>query len=252
MLMKCSLFLFIGIVAISASSCRSRSDASISVPPAPAFDAPIRLADGFVPSGSCTPLGDYRPPVVGLRIIYYRPSKTRVSRTIEAASDNVLTISLREIADRGQDAVIRPPLMQRTVAGLLPASGVEATRQLTYDGDPIAAIEQLSLGQTVEIGMIEATAFGGLAMSLAIPAVVKYEACGAVSVGAEQFRVRVYRVSSGGRSYRQGRSDSVRRSEAILYLSASHGYPLIYQSGANSEATVAEMIQLPTSSISPS
>ncbi len=164
---------------------------------------------------------------------------------IEAVSGDVLTISLGEAPSRGQVARVRPALMQRTLAGLLPASGAESTRRVTYDGDPIEAVEKLALGQTVRIGMTETTSFGGRLMSLEIPAVVKYEACGAVSVGADRFSVRVYRVSSGGRSYRQGRFDTVRRSEAVLYLSEVHGYPLIYQSGADTEATVAEVIRHP-------
>ncbi|MBO9500565.1 hypothetical protein [Brevundimonas sp. A19_0] len=177
--------------------------------------------------------------------VYAREDGVRVSQTIEAVSGSIIESSYRPLSWAVADALPEQNriMTQRTVAGLVPAGGTGPTgREIVFERPVTEALRTLDVGQVVSVGMTETSRFGGKTMRLNLPVVIRYEACGVLRMGEVDEPVRVYRVSSAGRSRTREGIDAVRRSETAIYLSDRAGFPLAYQ-GQN--VTVAESAQKP-------
>lgn len=235
----------LALVAIFLSGCGGAGGEIPSEPP-PRLSDVGAFAPGFVSREDCRPLGRYDPPAVGTVYRYRNQDGAPLAQAIDAVSGDVVTSVYRAL----DPVTLRPspattPMDRQTTFGGMAPAGLEgATRRIAYDRPVMSAVAALEPRQAVSVQATETTTFGGRAMSLNLPLLFRYEACGTLTVGAMVAPVRVYRVSSAGRSRTRDGAEAVRRSETVFYLSNDDGWPLAYQGRT---LTMIEAVERPAS-----
>lgn len=198
-----------------------------TAPPLPTFTDTIAPAAGFIPGSDCSPLARYQPPQVGTVFRYRREDGSLVARTVARVEGDAIVVTTPTANPQS------PTVSQATVGGMFPLPRPSVPgRQLEYAQPPMAVLATLAVGQTATVPVEETTRFGAQPVTTSVPVVVKYEACGTVSVQGEALPARVYRLSSAGLSQPRGQQATVRRTTNVFYLSNTEGYPLIYQGQA--------------------
>jgi hypothetical protein len=233
---RCGIFVAVSLLSACAAS----------GPPAPVdplapdeLSRPLdRLAPQFVAGRACAPLAAYVAPPAGTRFEYRRPDGSRSTRTITASRGDEVEFAF-QVA--GAEHALPP---RAVLAGfMLARSGPESGRGLEYERNPVDVLRTLQPGQVATIPTAETSTLAGRRLTLSLPTLVRYEACGDVMVAGQTHPVRVYRVSRGRRVLdRATGTDRVLRSQATYYLSATAGFPLIFQDQA---ITVADRIVPP-------
>ncbi len=239
------------VLAVMASlflaSCESPTSKAQESSIAGNVDPQIALVEVFRASAPCHPLGSrYRAPNQGVEFHYRRSDGSRISRRIVAVDKGLVSESLRILSGPSNRALHRlpPPIPRQTIAGMISVTGRGTSgREISYESPIFPAISALSIGESATVGAIETTNFGRRRVSVGVPTTVKFETCGTVRVGDDAYVVRAYRISTAGRSFREGKFDRVRRSEAVFYLSERDGFPLIYQS--SNDLMVVDAIHRP-------
>lgn len=210
------------LVGLGLSACEDATARGLPTEPPPR--SVVQTPESFVRGQDCTPLGAYSGPGPGSEYIYRRRDGSSSSRRILAVEGSRVVFQYRDLSAAGR----RPLPPSTTIAGLFVVESEGSGRRVAYRDDPMRALAELGVGQSVQIATEETPTTGGRRRTVGLTTIVQYLACGAIQGPGHAMPVRVYQVTSGRRVAGPDLQDRIRPSTVTYYLSDQTGYPLAF------------------------